>query len=147
MALTRHDSDSGQFGLSDAEKCLACVSWGGRGGIWRELGEEMDGGEKVGGVLKGDRWGWWMGMVEGEEGEEEEDGFVVIMFGIKRKNLEVFFFLFLKKQIDDRCWKSRYLGRCSIVCNHKEPTSREFFPKHQTYPETRPAVGRGGGYR
>lgn len=58
MALTRHDSDSGQFGLSDAEKCLACVSWGGRGGIWRELGEEMDGGEEVGGFLKEDRW--WM---------------------------------------------------------------------------------------
>lgn len=52
MALTRHDSDSGQFGLSDAEECLAGVSWGGRGGIWRELGEEMDGGEEVGGVLK-----------------------------------------------------------------------------------------------
>lgn len=93
MALTRHDGDSGQFGLSDAEKCLACVSWGGRGGIWRELGEEMDGGEEVGGVLKGDRWGWWM-----VEGEEEEDRFVVLMFGIKRKNLEVFFFLFLKKK-------------------------------------------------
>lgn len=60
MALGPHDGDSGQFGLSDAEKRLACVSWGGRGGIWRELGEEMDGGEEVGGVLKGDRW--WMGM-------------------------------------------------------------------------------------
>lgn len=93
MALTRHDSDSGQFGLSDAEKCLACVSWGGRGGIWRELGEEMDGGEEVGGVLKGDRWGWW--MVEGEE-EEDEDRFVVLMFGIKRKYLEVLFSSFLK---------------------------------------------------
>lgn len=84
MALTRHDSDSGQFGLSDAEKCLACVSWGGRGGIWRELGEEMDGGEEVGGVLKGGRW--WMVDGDGEEeDEEEEDGFVVLIFGIKRK--------------------------------------------------------------
>lgn len=81
MALTRHDSDSGQFGLSDAEECLACVSWGGRGGIWRELGEEMDGGEEVGRVLKRRLVVEW--MVDGEE--EEEDGFVVLMFGIKRK--------------------------------------------------------------
>lgn len=79
MALTRHDSDSGQFGLSNAEQCLACVSWGGRGGIWRELGEEMGGSEEVGGVLKGGRW--W--MVDGEE--EEEDGFVVFNIRDKKK--------------------------------------------------------------
>lgn len=84
MALTRHDGDSGQFGLSDAEKCLACVSWGGRGGIWRELGEEMDGSEEVGGVLKGD--GWWMVDGDGEEkDEEEDDGFVVFNIRDKKK--------------------------------------------------------------
>lgn len=95
MALTRHDGDSGQFGLSDAEKCLACVSWGGRGGIWRELGEEMDGCEEVGGVLKGDRW--W--MVDGEEEDEEEDGCVVLIFGIKEKFRRISFFSFFLKTI------------------------------------------------
>lgn len=91
MALTRHDSDSGQFGLSNAEKCLVCVSWGGRGGIWRELGEEMDGGEEVGGVLKRGLVVEW--MVDGEE-EEEEDGFVVFNIRDKGKNSEEFLLSF-----------------------------------------------------
>lgn len=92
MALTHHDSDSGQFGLSDAEKCLACVSWGGRGGIWRELGEEMDGGEEVGGFLKGGRW--W--MVDGD-GEEEEDGFVVFNIRDRKKKFRFSFFFSFSK--------------------------------------------------